>query len=271
MEIVYRPAVLTLRGLLALRGQRLVVEGAEHVPAEGPVVVAGNHVSELDPVVVGLALDGLGRRPRYLAKQELFDQPVLGALLRNIKQIPVDRAGDRHAALPQALQRLDEGEAVVLFPEGTISTSFVPAEPKHGAARLALASGAPLVPFATWGGQRVGRSDKPTSRGDRIALVARFGAPVPHAEAEDVAGLTDRLWKAVGSLVDEVQRSYPQRPRDDEDRWWLPQHLGGTAPSVEEATEERRRKAEERAHRAAERARQAAHREAGERAHRHRR
>lgn len=250
MEIVYRPAVLTLRAILAARGQQLVVEGAEHVPDGGPAVVAGNHVSEVDPVVVGLGLDTLGRRPRFLAKQELFASPVLGPMLRNIKQIPVDRAGDRQNALPLALRLLDDGEAIVVFPEGTISTSFVPAEPKHGAARLALSSGAPLVPFATWGGQRVGNDDHPTTRRDRVRLVVRFGPPVPYAEGDRVEEVTARLWTTVTALVDDVQRAYPQQPRDDEDPWWLPRHLGGTAPTVEEATAERERKAAERAARA---------------------
>lgn len=251
MEIVYRPARTALRAIAAAKGQQLIAEGAEHLPAAGPAIVAGNHVSEHDPVVVGLALDGLGRRPRFLAKQELFDKPVMGAMLRNIKQIPVDRAGDRQTALPRALQLLDEGETIVLFPEGTISASFVPAEPKHGAARLALASGAPLIPFATWGGQRVGSGIHPATRTDRVVLVARFGPAVPYADAEDVLTVSARLWGAVTALVDEVQRSYPQHPRDAEDRWWLPQHLGGTAPSVEEDAEARRRKALARAERAA--------------------
>jgi 1-acyl-sn-glycerol-3-phosphate acyltransferase len=250
MEIVYRPAVAILRALAVAKGQRWIVEGDEHLPLHGPVIVVANHISEYDSVVVGLALDGLGRRPRFLGKKELFDKPVLGSMLRNIKQIPVDRAGDRNATLPMALERLDEGEAVVLFPEGTISTSFVPAEPKHGAARLALASGAPVIPVGTWGGQRVGNPAHPVGREDRVALVARFGPAVPYEDGEDVAAVTARLWERVTAQVDEVQRTYPQQPRDEADRWWLPRHLGGTAPTVEEAAEERARKAREREARA---------------------
>jgi 1-acyl-sn-glycerol-3-phosphate acyltransferase len=255
MEIVYRPAVATLRAIARLKGHRHVVEGAAHVPAGGPLVMAGNHVSETDAVAVGLAVDALGRRPRFLAKQELFDVPVLGQMLRNIKQIPVDREGDRGMALPHAVRAVDAGETVVLFPEGTISTSFVPAEPKHGASRLALATGAPLVPFATWGGQRVDGGGKPAP-GEDILLVTRFGPPVPYARDEDVAAITVRLWDAVTALVDDVQRSYPQQPAGDDDRWWLPRHLGGTAPSVEDAAAERARKAEERRARAEQRERE---------------
>jgi 1-acyl-sn-glycerol-3-phosphate acyltransferase len=252
MEVVYRPAVAGIRAFARVKGWRLIVEGVEHLPSDGPAVVAGNHISEVDPIVVGLALDGCGRRPRFLAKRELFDDRVLGPLLRNIKQIPVDRAGDARSALPQALHLLDQGETVVVFPEGTISTAFVPAEPRLGAARLALASGAPLVPVATWGGQRLDHPDHPAARDDRVALLARFGPPIPFDEDEDPVRVTVRLWDAVTALVEEVQDSYPQQPRDATDTWWIPRHRGGTAPTPEEAAAQRQRKRAEREARARE-------------------
>lgn len=247
MEVLYRPFVTYVRAHVAAKGWQRTTQGAEHVPDSGPAVIAGNHFSEMDPVVVGLALDDLGRRPRFLAKRELFDQPGLGQLLRNIKQIPVDRGGDTSATLSRAVTALDAGEIVVVFPEGTVSAAFVPAEPKLGAARLALATGAPLIPFATWGGQRLGDPRHPTSRADRVALVARFGPAVPYGPDEDPVAATVRLWDAVGTLVDEVQRTYPQEPSGPDDRWWLPRHLGGSAPDPQEAALERRRKEEERA------------------------
>jgi 1-acyl-sn-glycerol-3-phosphate acyltransferase len=242
MEVVYRPAVTSIRAFVRSKGWKLIVEGAEHLPSSGAAVVAGNHISELDPVIVGLALDGLRRRPRFLAKRELFDQPILGPMLRNIKQIPVDRAGDARSALPKALCLLDEGETIVVFPEGTISTSLVPAEPRLGAARLALSSGVPLVPFATWGGQRTGDKARPRARRDHVALVTRFGAPVPYERDEDPVAVTVRLWDAVGALVEQVQDTYPQTPRGEDDKWWIPHHRGGTAPTPEEAAAERERK-----------------------------
>jgi 1-acyl-sn-glycerol-3-phosphate acyltransferase len=250
MEVVYRPAIVGIRAFARMKGWQLIVEGAEHLPPDGPAVVAGNHISEVDPIVVGLALDGCGRRPRFLAKRELFDDRVLGPLLRNIKQIPVDRARDARSALPQALHLLDQGETVVVFPEGTISTALVPAEPRLGAARLALASGAPLVPVATWGGQRLGSPEHPSGRADHVALLACFGPPVPYEEGEDVVRLTVRLWDAVRALVEKAQDTYPQQPRDDADTWWIPRHRGGTAPTPEEAAAERQRKRAEREARA---------------------
>lgn len=111
-----------------------------------------------------------------------------------MRHVAVDRTGDRQAALAQALLLLDAGEAVVLFPEGTISPSFVPAAPRQGAARLALASGAPLVPFATWGGQRARHPEHPSLRGDRVLLVVAFGTPVPVAPDDDATAVTARLW-----------------------------------------------------------------------------
>jgi 1-acyl-sn-glycerol-3-phosphate acyltransferase len=246
-DALYRPFVSAVRVAVLAKGWQRLTSGAEHVPRTGPVVLAGNHVSEMDPVIVGLALDELGRRPRFLAKAELFSTPVLGSVLRSARQIPVDRGGDTSTTLPRALLALEAGEAVVVFPEGTVSKAFVPAEARLGAARLALASGAPLVPFATWGGQRVGNPERPTSRGDRIAMVARFGPAVPVEADDSAAALTVRLWDRVGSMLDDLQRTYPQQPADEDDRWWLPRHLGGTAPDPAEAALERRRRAEERA------------------------
>lgn len=135
-----------------------------------------------------------------------------------------------------------------------MSKALVPAEPKLGAARLALASGAPLVPFATWGGQRLDHPDHPdhpTTRADRVPVVARFGPPVPYQRGEDPVTVTVRLWDAVSEMVDELQRSHPHQPAGPDDRWWLPRHLGGSPPDPEEAARERRRREEERARRRA--------------------
>jgi hypothetical protein len=132
-----------------------------------------------------------------------------------------------------------------------VSRALVPAEPRLGAARLALASGAPLIPFATWGGQRLDHPDHPTARADRVPVVARFGPPVPYRPGEDPIAVTVRLWDAVCRMVDELPRSYPHQPSGPDDRWWLPPHLGGSAPDPEEAARERRRREDERARRRA--------------------
>ena len=229
-------------------GWRRTVSGAEHLPTSGPVVVAANHVSHLDPLHLGVAVVGRRRHVAFLAKRELFESPKVGWLLRLMQQVEVDRGGDAARSLGPAVDHLREGWAVVIFPEGTISTSYVPAPPRLGAARLALEAGAPIVPAAVWGGQRVLTKGRRDLRRRGVLMTVRFGEPIHPLPDEDARQLTARVWEAVGALVDQEARAYPQRPTGPEDRWWLPAHLGGTAPSVQEALA--RRTAEDHARRA---------------------
>jgi 1-acyl-sn-glycerol-3-phosphate acyltransferase len=132
------------------------LEGLEHIPADGLAIVASNHLSYLDGLAVAYGVHRAGRRPRFLTKLGLFEVPVVGAALRALGMIPVDR-GTRAApaSLDSARAALERGEVVVVFPEGTTSTApdLAPGRPKTGTARLALAGGMAIVPCATWGGQ----------------------------------------------------------------------------------------------------------------------
>ena len=122
----------------------LKVEGREHVPTAGPLILAANHTSFLDPPTVGAST----RRPLYyLAKAELFRIPLFGALIRRVNARPVERGGNDAAALRLALRLLGEGKALLLFPEGTrgVEGGFGPA--KAGTGMLALMSGAPVIPI----------------------------------------------------------------------------------------------------------------------------
>ena len=228
-------------------GWRRTVSGAGNLPTSGPVVVASNHVSHLDPLHLGLAVYGVRRQVAFMAKRELFEVPVIGWLLRTIEQVEVDRGGDAARALGPATDHLRAGNVVAVFPEGTISTSYVPAPPRLGAARLAIETGAPLVPAAVWGGQRALTKGRRDLRRRGIMMTVRLGEPIHARPDEDARQLTARLWQAVGDLVEAEARAYPQQPRDEADRWWVPEHLGGTAPSVLVALE--RRRAEHRARR----------------------
>ncbi|ACX52265.1 1-acyl-sn-glycerol-3-phosphate acyltransferase [Ammonifex degensii KC4] len=124
------------------------VEGLEHFPREGPVIVAANHQSYLDPVALGCALP---RRVYYMAKEELFHIPVLRTLIRWLGAFPVKREEMDRRALRTALNLLARGQVVGIFPEGTRSREgkLLPLQP--GAALLALKSGAPVVPVALTG------------------------------------------------------------------------------------------------------------------------
>ncbi len=121
--------------------------GVENVPRSGPLIVASNHLSYLDPVALGV---GLPRMLTFLAKKELFAIPVLGALVRGCGAYPLDREAGGVAAVRAALRVLKDGRCVGIFPEGTRNLSGAAPE-KGGAAFLAALSGAPVVPAAVTG------------------------------------------------------------------------------------------------------------------------
>ncbi|MGH3441288.1 MAG: lysophospholipid acyltransferase family protein [Nitriliruptorales bacterium] len=213
---------------------RVRVHGAEHIPASGPAVLASNHVGYLDFVFVGFGARERGRLVRFMAKQEVFRQPVAGPLMRAMRHIPVERYGRARDALEESIERLGRGQVVGMFPEGTISPSFVPREGKSGAARMAIEGGAPLVPAAVWGTQRILTKWRPKNFQRGVAVDVHYGPPVDtsHGDAEKA---TLEVMDAIRDLVDHAAAVYPQAPADDEDRWWLPRHVGGTAPSPAEA------------------------------------
>lgn len=130
------------------------LEGLDNIPRSGPVLLAFNHIAYLDPLAAAYVVDKTGRRPRFLAKAELFEDKRIGWILRGAKQIEVRRGtSDAPMALDHAIGAIQRGEAVVIFPEGTITTDpqLEPMAAKSGMARLALATGAPIVPCALWG------------------------------------------------------------------------------------------------------------------------
>jgi 1-acyl-sn-glycerol-3-phosphate acyltransferase len=133
-------------------------EGLEHIPEIGPVLVACNHISYLDPLYTAVFVHRRGRIPRFLAKQDLFRLPVVGRVMTAAGQIPVRRgsaeAGD---SLRHAQQALAAGKAVLIYPEGTITRdpALWPMTGKTGAARIALMTGCPVIPVANWGAHEV--------------------------------------------------------------------------------------------------------------------
>ena len=153
----YRFAAGTLRPLVRILTRR-TWHHADRLPVAGGVVLAVNHQCFLDPLVVGYFVDEAGREPRFLAKAELFRVPVLGRLLRSAGQIPVHRRTKAAArAYADAVAAVERGECVVIYPEGTLTydPELWPMRGRHGAARVALATRAPLVPAAQWGIQEL--------------------------------------------------------------------------------------------------------------------
>jgi len=132
--------------------------GMEHVPTSGGVILVANHLSQFDPFVLAHFVYETGRWPRFLAKASLFTIPVIGSLLRAVRQIPVHRGTANAArALDDAVAAVTAGKAVIIYPEGTTTRDpdLWPMRGKTGIARLALATGAPVVPIVMWGPERV--------------------------------------------------------------------------------------------------------------------
>lgn len=132
--------------------------GMEHLPKTGGVVVATNHLSHADPLTLAHFIDAAGRVPRFLAKSDLFEAPVIGSIVRGAGQIPVYReTADAVEALRMAVAAVRSGECVVVYPEGTLTRDpgLWPMVGKTGAARIGLMTGAPVVPVAQWGPQHL--------------------------------------------------------------------------------------------------------------------
>lgn len=244
MERTYRFLAMVAKAILRLMGWHVQVEGPGAVPGTGPAVLAANHVSYLDPILLAWPAERLGRPVRFLAKSELFTRRGFGWLLRWARQIPVDRQGKANAALTGGLAALERGELVGMFPEATISRSFVLQDPKTGAARMAVGAGVPLIPVALWGGQRIATKGRRPRLRRGMVLSVRIGTPVPYEAGEDAGAVAARLVATLSDLVDEAAVGYPQSPAGPHDDWWLPHHLGGSAPTPQRAAEEHRREVE---------------------------
>lgn len=243
-ELVYPPVVLAAKTAFRLLDVRLDIRGAEHIPATGGAVIACNHVSYLDFLFCGMGAQPAKRLVRFMAKQQIFANRVAGPLMRGMRHIPVDR-GAGAQSYQAALDALRAGEVVGVFPEATISRSFTVKDIKSGAVRMAAEAGVPLVPMALWGTQRLwtkGRERELTKRHVPVAILA--GEPTRPTVDDDHDTLTKDLRTRLSALLDTVQRSYPDEPAGEDDRWWLPAHLGGTAPTPEEAAELDKRKPE---------------------------
>lgn len=219
------PVYAVARGalLLPLRSAvRWTLEGVHRVPVHGPVILASNHVSYLDPLVLAYLGDLRHRKTRFLAKAELFDKRGLGWGLRRIGQIPVAReTADAAGSLDAAVEALRRGECICVFPEGTISMDLEPQPAKTGTARLAAASGVAVTPVGLWGGQRIlSKGRKPSWRWG-VAQSVVVGSPVRVPAVADVKTATAEIMTAIAACVARARAIYPQQPAEGEDDWWV--------------------------------------------------
>jgi len=182
-------------GSLVRAMYRLEVIGADRLPVTGPMVIAPNHDSVLDGIVLGAAIS---RELRFLGKEELWQSRLLGWVLDGLGAIGIKRGCGDHLALARMRHALEAGQAVAIFPQGAICGDRVW---HRGAARLALVTGAPLVPVRLVGTARALSRDRIGF--PRLRII--FGEPikVARAQEEPVAAtkLTERLRAAVESLA----------------------------------------------------------------------
>jgi 1-acyl-sn-glycerol-3-phosphate acyltransferase len=236
-DLVYPPVIAAARTMFRVLDNRITIEGAEHIPRRGGAVIACNHVSYLDFIFCGLGARPAKRLTRFMAKKEIFDNKIAGPLMRGMHHIYVDRSAGV-ASYREALQKLKDGEVVGVFPEATISRSFTVKEIKSGAVRMAAAANVPVVPMALWGSQRLWTKGRPKDLTRRhVPISILIGEPMHPAKGDDWDLVTKELRDRMSALVDRAQAEYPDQPASGEERWWLPAHLGGTAPTPEEAAE----------------------------------
>ncbi len=230
----YRAIIRVALAVFALFRFRFDVRGAEHVPATGGAIICSNHVSFFDFTFLGLGALPQHRLVRFMAKSSVFGHWFAGPFMRAMQHIPVDRKAGA-AAFESAVRALKDGELIGVFPEATISTSFTVKDLKAGAARMAVQAGVPIIPAAVWGGHRVATKGHKVELRRRVPVTVILGEPIVAEPEEKAQSLLRRTRAAMEELLDEAQRSYPDQPAGDEDRWWVPAHLGGTAPTPEEA------------------------------------
>ena len=192
---------------------RLSVVGADRVPREGRLLLAANHVSVLDPALIGAVLP---RELDFLAKTELFDIPGFGALIRRLNAHPVDRSGSDSTALRLALRLLGDGRAVLVFPEGTRGTEGRLGPARAGAGMLAALSEAPVVPVYVQGSGRALPRGAIVPRPARVT-VTFGGPPLRFARERGKARyqeISDEIMAAIGRVKTEAERGHPAAAED---------------------------------------------------------
>ncbi|MEU5723461.1 lysophospholipid acyltransferase family protein [Micromonospora sp. NPDC047738] len=245
--LLWRAAQLLARVVVGLLG-RLEVTG--EVPAglrHGPLILAANHINPFDPVVLAAACRARGVAPRIMATGGLFRAPVLGPLMRRAGHIRVDRGTSAvHQSLEAAAAAVAGGSVVLLYPEGRIGLDpgMWPERGKTGAARLAFASGAPVVPVAQWGSHEVlpYRAPKGLLRAVARAVVRRpvirvhFGTPVVLSHLNP--GTPGAARRATDRIIDAITDNLA-RLRPDEPYW--PRHVDPGRPADTARAHRRRR------------------------------
>lgn len=218
-------AVVTIKPAMLAATSHTWIDG-EKIPATGGCIVVPNHISHLDPLLTAYFVHDQGRIPRYLAKSGLFRTRFVGTILKSADQIPVERLSrDAIGAYAAAVNAVNDGECVVVYPEGTLTRDpdLWPMTGKSGAARIALATGAPVIPVGHWGVQDIlyPYSSRPHLF-PRKHITMKAGDPVP---LDDLRALpqtpqvvnqtTERIMSALTDIVAELRGEQPPAERFD--------------------------------------------------------
>jgi 1-acyl-sn-glycerol-3-phosphate acyltransferase len=198
--------VVPLVGLMA----RIEIVGAEKLPRTGAFVLAVNHHSEIDPLIVAVAVWRIGRAPRFMAKESLFRIPVVGWALRATGMVPVARTASSAAAretIQTSHTLVEHGRGVIVYPEGTLTRDpgLWPMRGKTGAVRLALAGDIPLIPMAQWGAQELmPRYGRLRLWPPRRKMTVVIGDPVDLREYRATSTQRDTLTRATTTVMDRI-------------------------------------------------------------------
>jgi len=233
-EPVYRPVVGLAKTVFRALGIRFDVTGVEHVPPVSGAVMAINHTGYLDFTFAGLGAQPSGRLVRFMAKKEVFDHKIAGPLMRGMKHIPVDRVSGAES-YQHSVKLLRAGEIVGVFPEATISESFDLKAFKTGAVRMAQEAGVPILPCIIWGSHRIMTKHRKRDlrRGQHVRIaIGELFTPDP---AADPVTETAELKRRMQLLLTDARATYSGQPYDDNDTWWVPASMGGTAPTLDAA------------------------------------
>lgn len=248
VDISYPIVIAAAKTWFRLGDIRIEMSGLDNIPRKGGCLLAVNHLSYVDYLMAGYPGVERGRLTRFMAKREVFDHPVGGPVMRSFHHLSVDRSAGADS-LQHAVDKLHEGELVGIFPEATISRSFLIKDLKTGAVRIAADAGVPLVPVVLWGTQRIMTKGKPRDFGRHKTISIEVGTPL-HPSGEDPVAETAELKTRMEEMLDRLIRNYPADEQPP-GAWWVPKEYGGSAPTLQEAAdmyaEERRLRAERKA------------------------
>jgi 1-acyl-sn-glycerol-3-phosphate acyltransferase len=250
VEPVYGTVIQIVRLIFRVQGLKITVTGVENLPTSGGAVLAINHTGYMDFMLAGLPYyqQGQGRKVRFMAKQEVFDNKLTGPIMRSLRHIPVDRQSGA-ASYEAAVRNLKDGELVGVYPEATISRSFEIKEFKSGAARMAIEAGVPIVPHIVWGAQRIWTKGHPKKLfRPKVPIMIVVGEPIEPTLA--IGELNGLLHSRMQHLLERAQEQYGPHPAGE---FWVPHRLGGSAPSLAEASQMDAEEAAEKAARRAQR------------------